>query len=81
MAKRLDLKDLNIYYGSFHAVADVGAVGPAAQRDGVHRTVGLRQVDRAAHAEPDARGASPAPASRVRCCSTARTSTARASTR
>ena len=24
MAKRLDLKDLNIYYGSFHAVADVG---------------------------------------------------------
>jgi phosphate transport system ATP-binding protein len=23
MAKRLDLKDLNIYYGSFHAVADV----------------------------------------------------------
>ena len=24
MAKRLDLKDLNIYYGSFHAVANVG---------------------------------------------------------
>ena len=23
MAKRLDLKDLNIYYGTFHAVADV----------------------------------------------------------
>ncbi|MDQ1320606.1 MAG: phosphate transport system ATP-binding protein, partial [Actinomycetota bacterium] len=23
MAKRLDLKDLNIYYGSFHAVANV----------------------------------------------------------
>ena len=23
MAKRLDLKDVNIYYGSFHAVADV----------------------------------------------------------
>ncbi len=23
MAKRIDLKDLNIYYGSFHAVADV----------------------------------------------------------
>ncbi|MGE5694016.1 MAG: phosphate ABC transporter ATP-binding protein, partial [Candidatus Sericytochromatia bacterium] len=22
MAKRLDLKDVNIYYGSFHAVAD-----------------------------------------------------------
>ncbi len=27
MAKRLDLKDVNIYYGSFHAVADVGHVG------------------------------------------------------
>ena len=24
MAKRIDIKDLNIYYGSFHAVADVG---------------------------------------------------------
>ncbi len=24
MAKRIDLKDVNIYYGSFHAVADVG---------------------------------------------------------
>ena len=23
MAKRIDLKDINIYYGSFHAVADV----------------------------------------------------------
>ena len=23
MAKRLDIKDLNIYYGSFHAVKDV----------------------------------------------------------
>ena len=23
MAKRLDLKDVNIYYGSFHAVAEV----------------------------------------------------------
>ncbi len=28
MAKRLDLKDLNIYYGSFHAVADVGLSVP-----------------------------------------------------
>ena len=31
MAKRLDLKDVNIYYGSFHAVADVSmSVAPAA---------------------------------------------------
>ena len=28
MAKRLDLKDVNIYYGKFHAVADVGLSVP-----------------------------------------------------
>ena len=28
MAKRLDLKDVNIYYGSFHAVADVSLAVP-----------------------------------------------------
>ena len=28
MAKRLDLKDVNIYYGSFHAVADVSMAVP-----------------------------------------------------
>ena len=28
MAKRLDLKDVNIYYGSFHAVADVALAVP-----------------------------------------------------
>ena len=28
MAKRIDIKDLNIYYGSFHAVADVGLSVP-----------------------------------------------------
>ncbi len=28
MAKRLDIKDLNIYYGKFHAVADVGLSVP-----------------------------------------------------
>ena len=28
MAKRLDLKDLNIFYGSFHAVADVSLSVP-----------------------------------------------------
>ena len=28
MAKRLDLKDVNIYYGAFHAVADVSLVVP-----------------------------------------------------
>ena len=28
MTKRFDLKDLNIYYGSFHAVADVTLTVP-----------------------------------------------------
>lgn len=28
MAKRLDLKDVNIYYGKFYAVADVGLSVP-----------------------------------------------------
>ena len=28
MAKRIDLKDVNIYYGSFHAVADVSLAVP-----------------------------------------------------
>ena len=28
MAKRIDIKDLNIYYGNFHAVADVGLSVP-----------------------------------------------------
>ena len=28
MAKRIDIKDLNIYYGSFHAVADVALSVP-----------------------------------------------------
>ncbi len=56
MAKRLDLKDVNIYYGKFHAVADVSLSVPAAERHRVHRSVRLRQVHRAALAQPDARG-------------------------
>lgn len=39
MAKRLDLKDLNIYYGSFHAVADVGLSVPPRS---VTAFIGLR---------------------------------------
>ena len=54
MAKRLDLKKVNIYYGSFHAVADVSLIDSAPECDGLHRSVGLWQDDRAAHAEPDA---------------------------
>ncbi len=32
MAKRLDLKDVNIYYGSFHAVGDAARSGPESHR-------------------------------------------------
>ena len=56
MAKRLDLKDVNIYYGSFHAVADVElSVAPRSVTAFIGPS-GLRQVDGAALAEPHARG-------------------------
>ena len=56
MAKRMDLKDLNIYYGFVPGRGRRRADGAAAQRDRVHRPLRLRQVHRAAHPEPDARG-------------------------
>ena len=43
------------------------------QGDGLHRPVGLRQVDAAARAEPHVRPLSRSSAPRARCCSTART--------
>ena len=46
MAKRIDVSDLNIYYGSFLAVEDVSHDRRAALGHGVHRPVRLRQVDR-----------------------------------
>ena len=56
MAKRIDAKNLNIYYGKFLAVSEVNFTIEPALGDRVHRPVRLRQVDRAAHAEPHARG-------------------------
>ena len=56
MAKRIDLKDVNIYYGKLPRRRRCGAVGAATQRHRVHRPVGLWEVDGAALAEPDARG-------------------------
>ena len=47
---------LRVYYGSFHAVADVSTVRSAPQCDRVHRPVRVRQVDGAALAQPHARG-------------------------
>src|SRR5919197_2707119 len=61
MAKRLDLKDLNIYYGSFHAVADVelsvpprsvtAFIGPS----GCGKTTFLRTLNRMHEVLPGAR--------------------------
>src|SRR3979490_1510638 len=61
MAKRLDLKDVNIYYGSFHAVADVALsvqprsvtafIGPS----GCGQSTGLRALARMHAVLPGAR--------------------------
>ena len=45
VAKRLDMEDVNIYYGPFHAVAEVSlAILPRSVTSFIGR-VGLRQVD------------------------------------
>jgi phosphate transport system ATP-binding protein len=61
LAKRLDLKDINIYYGSFHAVADVSLsvlprsvtalIGPS----GCGKTTVLRTLNRMHEVVPGAR--------------------------
>ena len=61
MAKRLDLKDVNIYYGSFHAVADVALsvqprivtafIGPS----GCGKSTVLRTLNRMHEVLPGAR--------------------------
>ncbi|WNG81286.1 phosphate ABC transporter ATP-binding protein PstB [Mycobacterium sp. ITM-2016-00316] len=61
MAKRLDLKDLNIYYGNFHAVANVGLsvmprsvtafIGPS----GCGKSTVLRTLNRMHEVIPGAR--------------------------
>jgi phosphate transport system ATP-binding protein len=61
MAKRLDLKDVNIYYGSFHAVADVAMsvqprsvtafIGPS----GCGKSTVLRTLNRMHEVIPGAR--------------------------
>src|SRR6476659_771969 len=61
MAKRLDLKDVNIYYGSFHAVADVSmAVPPRAVTafigpSGCGKSTFLRSLNRMPEVIPGAR--------------------------
>ena len=56
MAKRIDAKNLNIYYGKFLAVSDVNLTIAPRSVTAFIGPSGLRQVDGAAHAEPDARG-------------------------
>ena len=61
MAKRIDLKDVNIYYGSFHAVADVALsvpprsvtafIGPS----GCGKSTVLRSLNRMHEVTPGAR--------------------------
>ncbi|CAN3130838.1 phosphate ABC transporter ATP-binding protein PstB [Mycobacterium sp. smrl_JER01] len=61
MAKRLDLKDLNIYYGSFHAVADVSlSVAPRSVTafigpSGCGKSTVLRTLNRMHEVLPGAR--------------------------
>ena len=56
MSKRIEVNDLNVYYGNFLAVEDVDHHHRAARGHRLHRPVRLRQVDLPAHAEPHARG-------------------------
>ena len=61
MAKRLDLKDLNIYYGAFHAVADVSlSVSPRSVTafigpSGCGKSTVLRTLNRMHEVIPGAR--------------------------
>ncbi|MBM4575659.1 ATP-binding cassette domain-containing protein [Rhodococcus hoagii] len=56
MAKRLDLKDVNIYYGKFHAVADVGLSVPPRSVTAFIGPSGCGKFDGAAFTQPHARG-------------------------
>ena len=54
-AKTVEVTDLNLYYGAFHAVRDVNMTIAAEPRHRDHRLVRLREVDVPALAQPDAR--------------------------
>ena len=76
MAKRIEVSDLDIYYGGFKAVEGVNMTIEPPHGHGADRAVRLRQVDVPAHAQPDARGRARRPGRRARSSSTARTCTA-----
>ena len=56
MAKRIDVKDLNVYYGDFKAVEGVSLTVEPRSVTAFIGPVRLRQVDVPADPEPDARG-------------------------
>ena len=55
---KIDIRDLNFYYGKAHALKHVnfGVPGECGDRD--HRSFGVRQVDAAAHDQPHLRALS-----------------------
>ena len=55
---KLSVRDLNFYYGSFHALKNINLDIPEKQGHRLHRPVGLRQVDPAAHLQPHVRALS-----------------------
>ena len=52
---KLSVRNLNFYYGSFHALKNINLDIPEKQGHRLHRPVGLRQVDAAAHLQPHVR--------------------------
>ena len=52
-APKMSIRDLDFFYGKFQALKGVNFDIAERRSHGVHRAIGLRQVDAAAHAEPD----------------------------
>ena len=52
---KLSVKNLNFYYGHFHALKNINLDIPGEEGDRLHRSVGLRQVDPVAHLQPHVR--------------------------
>ena len=55
---KLSVRNLNFYYGGFHALKNINLDIPEKQGHRLHRPVGLRQVDPAAHLQPHVRALS-----------------------
>ena len=55
---KVDIRNVDFYYGKFKALQEHHAAAARPARHRVHRPVGLRQVDAAAHPEPHLRALS-----------------------